>query len=109
VQSRGSKRVKTVTNEQGPSQDTPESVTFNYMTATEYALIELAQWEKALREQQDAETQLAAAYRSGRPHDCHELLNHVEALRTRADLLLAEAVEVKCSLRWRDASDTVPF
>jgi hypothetical protein len=56
-------------------------------------------WEAALREQRQAEDQLELARQRGPHPRVTELLTHVEALRTRADLLLAEAVKVKCTFR----------
>jgi hypothetical protein len=68
-------------------------------TPSDYAAEELAMWEQALREQRSAEDELKAARRSGPPPRVFELLPQVDALRTRADLLLAEAVKVKCTFR----------
>lgn len=72
-------------------------VTLGYMTSTDYALEELAIWEQALREQRELEEVLGEARRRQRPQHVIELMPQVQALRTRADLLLAEAVKVKCS------------
>jgi hypothetical protein len=74
-------------------------VTFVCVTATDYAATELALWEQALREQQDTEEQLMAAYDERRYQRALALLPEAKALRTRADLLLAEAVKVKCTFR----------
>lgn len=69
------------------------------VTPTEFAEIELALWEQALRAQQDAELRLERARHKGPRERVFALMSEVEALRTRADLLLAEAVRVKCSFR----------
>jgi hypothetical protein len=53
---------------------------------------ELAVWEMAMKTLHAAERQLEAARRK-RSADIYPLLTQVEALRTRADLLLAEAVK----------------
>lgn len=71
----------------------------DHVTPTEFAEIELALWEQALREQQDAEQRLERARHKGPRERVFALMSEVEALRTRADLLLAEAVRVKCLLR----------
>ena len=52
---------------------------------------ELPVWELAMKTLHAAERQLEAARRK-RSADVHPLLTQVEALRTRADLLLADAV-----------------
>ena len=52
----------------------------------------LALWELAMKEQRAAERQLQAAQRSNSARSIR-LYRHVEAARTRADLLLAKAVE----------------
>jgi hypothetical protein len=72
-------------------------VTLRYVTPTDYAAAELEMWEKALREQLDAEKALDAVRRRKRLRRVFELMPQVQALRTRADLLLAEAVKVKLS------------
>jgi hypothetical protein len=56
---------------------------------------ELAKWELALNEQRAAERQLEAARRSRKPHSIYPLHAQVVALRHRADMLLAKAVETK--------------
>jgi serine protease inhibitor ecotin len=66
------------------------------VTPTEYADFELACWEQALREQRQAEDHLNAARQKGLTRRVLELMPQVHALRLRADLLLAEAVTVKC-------------
>ena len=67
------------------------------MTPSDYAVEELALWEKALKDQRDAERQLAAAKSTRRLDHYRRLLRQVDALRIRAALLLAHAVEVKCA------------
>jgi len=52
----------------------------------------LAAWELAMETLHAAERKLEAARRK-RSADVYPLLTQVEALRTRADLLLAEAVQ----------------
>src|SRR3954462_15546708 len=76
------------------------------MTPSEYAADEIALWERALRDQRDAESQLEAASLIGNPREMHELRYVVASLRTRADLLLAEAVRVMCA--FRDGAATEP-
>lgn len=67
------------------------------MTPTDFAAAELDLWEQALREQRRAEADLNEARRRRRPKRVIELMPVLQALRRRADLLLAEAVKVKCS------------
>ena len=67
------------------------------MSPTDFAAAELDLWEQALREQRGAEEELNEARRRLRPKRVIELMPVLQALRTRADLLLAEAVKVKCS------------
>lgn len=69
------------------------------MTPTEYAAYEISMWEAALQQHRKAERQLESARRTGPRGRVIALLPQVEALRTKADLLLAEAVKVKCSFR----------
>jgi hypothetical protein len=69
------------------------------MTQTAYAADELSLWEEALREQRQAERELEMARKNGRRRRVVELIPQVQALTTRADLLLAEAVHVKCTFR----------
>ena len=70
-----------------------------YMTPSEYAADEIAAWQRALEEQRYAESALAAA-RRGRKHELIlELLPQVHSLRTKADLLLADAVTLMCLFR----------
>ena len=56
---------------------------------------ELALWEVAMKEQRAAERQLEVARRSRKPHSIYPLHAQVVALRNRADMLLAKAVETK--------------
>jgi hypothetical protein len=72
-------------------------ITLIYVTPTDYAADELDLWKQALREQRRAERELDAAGQKRRPKRVIELMPMWQALRTRADLLLAEAVKVKCS------------
>jgi hypothetical protein len=74
------------------------------MTPSEYAATELSIWEQALREQREAERELETVRRRGPSERIHELLPEVRAARLRADLLLADAVKVKCT--YRDAAIT---
>jgi hypothetical protein len=69
------------------------------MSPSEYAAEELAMWESALREQRAAEDELKQARTAGPRHRVFELRSRIEALRTEADLLLAQAVNVKCTFR----------
>jgi len=75
------------------------------MTPTDYATDELAAWEQALQQQREVESKLIAAREKGPRRRVIELLPQVEALRTRADLLLAEAVAVKCFYRSDEFAD----
>jgi hypothetical protein len=83
----------------------PENVDQRPAQARYYAAEELSLWEPALREQRRAEEELDGARRIRRPKLVIELMPVVQALKTRADLLLAEAVKVKYSFRQRMASD----
>lgn len=56
---------------------------------------ELALWELAMKEQRAAERQLEVARRNRKPHSIYPLHAQVVALRNRADMLLAKAVETK--------------
>ena len=56
---------------------------------------ELARWELALNQQRAAERQLEAARRSRKTKSIYPLHAQVVALRNRADMLLAKAVENK--------------
>lgn len=67
------------------------------MTPTDYAVEELSIWEQALRTQREAEAEFDEARRERRPQRVIELMPQLQALRTRTDLLLADAVKVKCS------------
>ena len=64
--------------------------TFSYMS--DDAAEKLAIWEFAMKTLHAAERRLEAARRK-RSADVYPLLTQVEALRTRADLLLVEAVK----------------
>lgn len=83
----------------GCASDAPVGVRVKCMTGSEYAAEELALWEAALREQREAERRLELARQPPYPADFYELLYEVDNLRSRADLLLAEAVKVKCAYR----------
>ena len=61
----------------------------------ELAAEELAEWEKALKEQRAAERQLEAARRTRSHESIYPLHAKVVALTNRADLLLAKAVATK--------------
>ncbi len=65
------------------------------MTPSDYAAEELALWERALAEQRKVERELAAARRARTVAEHYALLRKQQELRTRADLLLAEAVKKK--------------
>lgn len=72
--------------------------TISYMTKrepTDPAAQELALWQVALNEQRAAERQLDVARRGRKPRSIYPLHAKVEALRNRADMLLAKAVETK--------------
>jgi hypothetical protein len=69
------------------------------VTPSEFAAVELALWEQALLEQRTAERRLDEARRSGPRLRVIALTSHVQALRIRADLLLAEAVAAQCEFR----------
>lgn len=75
------------------------SDTFGHMTPSDYAAEELALWEHALVEQREAERDLDRARDKGQTKRVLELMPQVQALRTRADLLLAEAIKIKCTFR----------
>lgn len=77
------------------------------MTPTDFAAEELALWEQALRDQKRAEEDFKAAHIRG-PSRCGvELMRELHARRTKADLLLAKAVKVKCAFRDRVFYDEV--
>jgi hypothetical protein len=69
------------------------------VTPTDYAAQELALWEQALGEQLDAEQLLSELRDSRRMNEYRQLLPHVDGLATKAALLLAQAVNVKCTFR----------
>jgi len=70
-----------------------------YMTPSEFSEDEFAEWEAALQAQRAAEHQLHAAFGTASPEELERLLQRVRTLRTRADLMLADAVHLKCSYR----------
>lgn len=72
------------------------------MTPLEFAAEKHAMWQRALREQRDAEALLAAARKKQNHHLILELMPKVAFLRTKADLLLADAVKIMCL--WREQS-----
>jgi hypothetical protein len=65
------------------------------VTPSDYALEELALWERALQAQHIAERELQLARSKRARSRVRELIPEVHALTTRADLLLAEAVKLK--------------
>lgn len=67
------------------------------MTPSDYAAEELALWERALQDQREVERQVVAARQARDIPEYYALLNLGDELRTRADLLLAKAVEKKRS------------
>lgn len=69
------------------------------MTPGDYAAEKLAMWKRALQEQRDAESALAAARKARKHALILELMPLVDLLRDKADLLLADAVKVQCLLR----------
>jgi hypothetical protein len=70
--------------------------TFSYMTdhPARNATDKLALWESAMKTLRDAERQLEAARRKRSLESVFALHAQVQELRTRADLLLAKAIEV---------------
>lgn len=71
------------------------------MTPTDFAAEEIALWEQALFDQKLAEDEFKAAHSQGPSRRGVELLRELQARRTKADLLLAKAVKVKCAFRDR--------
>jgi hypothetical protein len=69
------------------------------VTPSEFAAVEIALWEQALAEQHLAERRLEQARRQGPRLHVAALTSQVEALRIRADLRLAEAVQAQCEFR----------
>jgi hypothetical protein len=65
---------------------------------SEFAPEDLSLWHDALLKQREAEARLAAAVEAKAVSQVMELLPEVDALRTVADLLLAEAVRLKCDI-----------
>jgi hypothetical protein len=80
-------------------------ITFDGVTPSEFAAVELALWEQALQEQRNAERRLEQARRKGPRLHVIALTSQVEALRIRADLLLAEAVQAQCEFRHGGPAD----
>lgn len=68
------------------------------MTPNEYAAEKLAAWKRALQEQREIEAALAAARKERKHELILALMPEVEFLRTKADLLLADAVKARCLL-----------
>jgi len=71
----------------------------HYDEPMKYAAEELARWQSALNDQREAERHLNEVRRRGPRSHAVQLLSRVDRLRTRADLLLAEAVGVMCAFR----------
>ncbi|HEY0887244.1 MAG TPA: hypothetical protein VGE20_18265 [Ramlibacter sp.] len=69
------------------------------MTPSEFAEDEFAEWDEAMLAQRMAERALEAAMPTASPDELAALLEQVRALRSRADLMLADAVQLKCSYR----------
>lgn len=67
------------------------------MTPSDYAAEELALWERALREQRKVERELPMARQAKTVAQYYSLFRRQQELRTRADLLLVEAVKKKLS------------
>lgn len=68
------------------------------MTPSDFAVKELELWENALQSQRQLEKRLRE--RDGHaPVELLQLLRQLREFRTRADLLLAAAVRVKCTYR----------
>lgn len=62
----------------------------------DFAAAELRAWECALQEQREAEYDLVMAHNAGDRERVRQVWRLVCTLRTRADMLLAEAVRVRC-------------
>lgn len=69
------------------------------MTPIEYVAEELSKWQRALQEQREAEAALEAARKKRKHALIIELMPKIDLLRTKADLLLADAVKLMCLLR----------
>lgn len=69
------------------------------VTPSDYAAEELDLWEQALQEQRGLERELDAARVAWQSGEFFALVREVDTLRTRSDLLLAEAVKVKLLFR----------
>jgi hypothetical protein len=65
------------------------------MKPSDYAVEELALWERAMQEQREAEDRLLASRVTAAGSALMELVEQVQQSRTKADLLLAEAARVK--------------
>jgi hypothetical protein len=74
-------------------------ITVAGVTPSEFAAVELALWEQALQEQRTAERHLEEARRKGLRERVAVLAPQVDALRIRAALALAEAVQAECEFR----------
>jgi hypothetical protein len=81
----------------------PACRTIALVNPSDYAVEELALWERALQEQRAAEQQVHAMHMALPTPELVALAEHAHLLRTRADLLLAEAVRVKS--HYRDQRD----
>lgn len=79
------------------------------MTPSEFAEDEFAEWDEALLAQRSAERQLEVALPTASPEELAAMLRHVRALRTRADLMLADAVQLKCSYRDSKMASVEPW
>jgi hypothetical protein len=69
------------------------------MRPSDFAVEELALWERALQEQREAEERLVAARATAAGPALMELVEEVQELRTKADLLLANAARAKAQFR----------
>jgi hypothetical protein len=73
------------------------------MKPSDFAIEELALWERALKEQHQAEERLMGAHTTVVGPALSELVEQVQELRTKTDLLLAETARIKAL--YRDARD----
>lgn len=71
------------------------------MKPTDFAFLEISAWQQALTEQRKAERMQEEARRSSEAARFYALRKQVKALRQRAALLLASAVEKKLSFHSR--------
>jgi hypothetical protein len=69
------------------------------MKPSDFAVEELALWERALQEQREAEERLILARATVAGPALMEMVEQVQELRTKADLLLANAARVKAQYR----------